>query len=219
MSDETFSLGPEPAWLTCTCGVLTSRVPCWDCTIAAEARADHERRHAAAESTIPRAFAWARLGSDELAKRVDARRRPLAEMVQRILAAERVVLAGGAGAGKTSLAVACLRERLPAGRFVSAVRLGTARIQHAAGGGEAPLVEQAIAAPLLLIDDVGQEQHTATNAVKDVIWLRHEAERPTWVTTGLRSTELVTRYGDGVRRRMLEGAYVERLGPEPEAKP
>jgi DNA replication protein DnaC len=208
-------LGPEPTWLTCKCGALTARVPCWDCALAAERRADRARAIADAERTIPREYAWSTLESRELRTRVDARRRPLDEIVRCILGAHRVVLAGGAGSGKTSLAVACLRERLPDARFVSAIRLGTARIQHRAGDGEPELIDQALAAPLLLIDDVGQEQHTATSAVKDVIWLRHEAALPTWITTGLRSADLLDRFGDGFRRRMLEHAYVERLGPGP----
>lgn len=211
---ELFSLGPEPEWLTCACGTLSARVPCFDCTIALEAKADRARALAEVTRTIPSEFRWASLSSPLLAKRVDAKRRPLAEVIERILGAHRVVLAGGSGAGKTSLAVACMRERLVAGaRFVSAITLGTARIQHAAGDGEADIVERAIAAPLLLLDDLGEERHTATSAVGDVIRERHAAGRATWVTTGLRSRELTAKYGEGVRRRLFDGAYAEWLGP------
>lgn len=210
---EAFDLGPEPDWQRCTCGALCARVPCWDCTVAAEAAADKARTLALAEGSLPKSFAWARLGAPELAQRVKANR-PIDDIVRRVLGAHRVVLGGGAGAGKTSLAVACLRERLPHGRFVSALRLGTARIQHPAGDGEAPLVTLAMTAALLVVDDVGAEQHTATSAVRDVIWRRHEEGLPTWITTGLLSADLEARYGDGFKRRVLEHAYAERLGPE-----
>jgi DNA replication protein DnaC len=136
----------------------------------------------------------------------------LAETIRRVLASSRVVFAGPSGAGKTSLAIACLRERAPHGLFVSALRIGTARIQSHAGQGEAALVEQAIAAPLLLLDEVGGEQKTATNAVRDVIFARYDADLPTWITTGFKGGELAAMYGDGALRRLTEHAYVVQLG-------
>jgi DNA replication protein DnaC len=215
---EAFSIGPEPAWLTCSCGVQCARVPCFDCTVAAERRADRARAIAEGMTTIPREFHWATISAAELSSRVDSRRRPIGEVIERILGAHRVVLAGGSGAGKTSLAVACLRERLEHGaRFVSAMELATARIQHAAGDGEADVVERSMRASLLLIDDLGEEQQTS--AVRDVIRARHAASRPTWVTTGLRRGEIVAKYGDGIRRRLFDGAYAEWFGPMPTDPP
>lgn len=207
-------VGPEPKWLDCACGAQSARVPCWSCAEVQRTRAAHTEARRLAEGTIPTRFGWARLAAPELASRVDSRRRPLAEVARAVLGADRVLLAGGSGAGKTSLAVACMRERLAADvRYVSAIRLGTARIQHAAGDGEPLVIDQALRARLLVLDDVGQEQNTSTNAVRDVIWQRHDASLSTWITTGLSLPELLTRYGDGARRRLVEEAYVEKLGP------
>ena len=204
-------LGPEPAWLTCPCGAMTSRVPCWTCTLAAEAAANRERQESAANGSIPARYSWARLSAPDLAKRVGWQG-SLKTASERILGAARVVFSGPSGSGKTSLAVACLRERGPFGLFVSALRLGTARIQAHAGQGEADLVERAIAAPLLLLDEVGGETKTATNAVRDVVFARHDEDRPTWITTGFKGQELAAMYGDGFLRRVTEGALVVKLG-------
>jgi len=210
VTDFANLLGPEPTWLTCPCGELTARVPCWTCSIAAAEQAKQIDRAESALATIPRRFAWARLDAPELAMRVRVQG-DLKTASERILGAARAIFAGPSGSGKTSLACACLRLR-PGGMFVSALRLGTARIQSAAGQGEADLVERSIAAPLLLIDEIGGEQKTATNAVRDVIFARHDADLPTWVTTGFRSDQLAEMYGDGFVRRLLEDAYVVQLG-------
>lgn len=210
---EKFSslLGPEPAWLKCTCGALTSRVPCWDCDRAMMARVDADRARAIAAGSIPSRYAWARSDSPLLGARVKLRD-PVDTVVRRVLGASRVVFSGPSGAGKTSLAAACLRDRGAAGLFVSALRLGTARIQTHAGQGEAALVERAMEAPVLLIDELGGEQRTTTNAVRDVIFARHDADLTTWVTTGFRGAQLAEMYGDGMLRRLTEGAYVVALG-------
>jgi hypothetical protein len=47
--------------------------------------------------------------------------------------------------------------------------------------------------------------------VRDVVFERHDAERPTWITTGFSSQQLADFYGDGFLRRILEGAMVVRL--------
>lgn len=211
--------GAEPKWLTCACGVQTSRVPCWECSRKGQrVDADRAAREAAAQSIPPR-FRWARLNAPgfSLGGRVQDDHKTLA---RRILGAERVCFAGGAGAGKTTLACACLRERLDGGLFMSAIALGLARAQARLGDGEPELVERAIAAPLLLLDDVGQEPKVSTNAVKDVVFARYDADLPTWVTTGLTSQELVALYGDGFLRRIAgDGALVVKLAKVAGANP
>lgn len=206
-------LGPEPEWLTCACGEQSARVPCWDCSRAIEARSRETEQQRVALATIPVRFAWAKLGTPELVGRVKLRE-PIEVMAKRVLASERVVFAGPSGSGKTSFAVACLRERFPHGIFVSAMKLATARIQNHAGDGEAPLVERAMRAPLLLLDEVGGESKTATNAVKDVIWERVDSELPTWITTGFKGEQLAEMYGDGAFRRLTEGATIVQLGAQ-----
>lgn len=205
--------GPEPSWLTCACGVLTTRTPCWTCSRRNDAANAARREKASAEASIPSRFRWAQLGAPELQARVKTPH-DVRVLASRLLGADRALLVGGSGAGKTSLACACLRERLDGGRFVSALRLGVARAQAGLGGGEAATVEQAIAAPLLVIDDVGQEAKIATNAVRDVVFARHDEERPTWATTGLTVRMLAELYGDGFARRLSDGAVVLRLGEQ-----
>ena len=207
----SFDLGPEPTWLTCACGQQSAHVPCWDCSEAARAKAAQAERNANLLASIPRRFRWARLDSPELAARchLEGTSPQLAGAL--VLRAAGAVFAGPAGSGKTSLAVACLQAR-GTGLFVPALRLGMARMQSGLGDGEAMPVEAAIRAPVLLLDDVGQEAKTATNAVKDVVFARHDAERPTWITTGLTTAQLAGLYGDGFVRRILEGAYAVRMG-------
>jgi DNA replication protein DnaC len=127
-----------------------------------------------------------------------------------------VLLYGAASAGKTSLAVACVRRWVaeyarPAG-FFHAYALGVARIQHPAGHGEPEIVHRAMHAPMVLVDDLGSEREMSGSAVPDVMFTRHAEDRPLWVTTGLTRDQLVVRYGTGIVRRLFERAKVINLG-------
>ncbi len=162
---------------------------------------------------IPESYRWAHRASGHLLARI-AHPDP-ATLLQQVIAARQVVLVGPARAGKTSLAVAALRHvgaTAYGARFCHAHRLGTARIQHGAGEGEATIVRRAIAAKLLLLDDVGNERQMATNAVPDVIFERHADDAPTWYTTAFEADAIAAKYGDGIARRMFERALVVRLG-------
>lgn len=217
--DENFILGPEPAWVRCeVCGLeQTMRSPCWDCDRAKREQAALATLVEARAKTIPAWYAWASLSAPELEGRVSTVR-GLKIDSSRILGAANALLVGPSGAGKTSLAVACLRERLAhGGEYFSAVALGQASLRHKAGAGEAPLVERACRVPLALIDDVGSEAPTAASSLPEVIFRRHESGLATWITTGLRRSDLVARYGEGIARRMVEGAVVVRLGAKQEA--
>lgn len=211
---ELFNIGQEPTWLECSCGKLTSRVPCWECAEHERELADRRAAEASAESSIPKRFAWARLDAPELRVRVKGAS-PLETLAERILRGANAIVAGPSGTGKTSLAVACLRERGRRGLYVPAIRLATARRQHSLGDGEAGLVERAARASVLLIDDLGTEADERSSAVIDVVFERHDAERPTWITTGLSSREIGKRYGSGFLRRLLDGAAIVRLGETP----
>jgi hypothetical protein len=211
-------LGPEPAWLTCACGAVSARTPCFDCTIAEERRADEHRAEVLAVGSIPRAYS-ARLGSPELARRVRYQG-DLKTLSGRILGAANVCFVGDPGTGKTTLAAACLRERLPHCLFVSALDLAVSRSQHSLGDGEASLVERAKAARLLLIDDVGQGHPAANDAVRPVVFHRYDADLPTWTTTGLDGKAVTALYGAGFLRRIAgvgRGGLVVQLG-EPKAQ-
>lgn len=134
------------------------------------------------------------------------------------------VFVGPAGAGKTSLAVAAFRALVEGSyvrtrwdtsrarhRYTSAHALAKARAMHPLGEGESPLVLAALSAPLLLIDELGGEDPRYASAVTEVLYERHAEGRPTWVTTGVGPSELATRYGGGIARRLFEGAEVFRL--------
>lgn len=178
-----------------------------------------------ARQTIPQGFIWARFGGAELARRV---RPPSAiPIVQE--SAESSVLFGASSSGKTSLACAVLHEavvmavrvallpladaqalacyRVGLGiRFATAYALAKAQMYTPLG--QMPkLIEQALGASILVIDDLGMEidvYKTSSSAVLEVIHERHAEERRTIVTTNLRPDELDGRYGQGIARRLRE---------------
>ena len=99
-----------------------------------------------------------------------------------------------------------------------AYRLGVARIMHPAGHGEPELVELAMRAPLVLIDDLGGERDHVHSALPDVLVERHAESRPTWVTTGLTREQLVKRYGQGIVARVFERATMIGVGVDVSAR-
>lgn len=184
--------------------------PCVECLL--------EDRLAAARATVPKRFRWA-LDADAatLAPRVQFPAIAGALTWARSPVTSSLVLMGGAGAGKTSLAVAMFgawlrTHRDPSARVAEAFGLALERQRHPLGTGEAPGVAAAMSASLLVLDDLGSEQANRSEAIADVLFARHNADLPTWVTTWLSDAELAQRYGGGVARRILEGAKVQRLG-------
>jgi len=135
---------------------------------------------------------------------------------------------GPSGSGKTSLAVAMLGAwvKSDTGRrrgsvFVEASVLSRARARFRLGAGEAPLVEQCLSAPLLLLDDLGQEREDRDGCITDVVYGRSNADLPTWVTCGLTTQDqtleafaakLSARYDGGFVRRMIEIGKRVQLG-------
>jgi DNA replication protein DnaC len=203
------------AWFRATFGEMPAPTADMDPT-SDEARRERWRQACAIlERSVPPAYEWARFDAPELVARVgSAAARALADG---IWSQPKLVFTGAAGAGKTSLAVACLRRwAAQSGRaavFLHAYALSIARIQHAAGHGEPEIVERAMKCPMVLVDDVGSEREMAGSAIPDVIFVRHAEERPLWVTTGLTRPQLVTRYGTGIVRRLLERATVIEVTP------
>jgi hypothetical protein len=178
-----------------------------------------DRKRSAQEgttATIPLAFRWARFSAPELAHRV---KNPEAiALARRSLHDRRIVLSGRTGEGKTSLAIAMMRawtaEKEKVSLFVPARALGVARLQHQAGHEEPEIVSRSMRSALLVLDDVGAERDTQTNAVADVVSERFDRNLPTWVTTGMTRTELASRYGEGVLRRLFEHATILRVSPK-----
>jgi hypothetical protein len=166
---------------------------------------------------LPESFRVLNFGSEELARRV--RRRDAIGEAQEAAKAMRVVLRGPSGAGKTTLGCAMFRWRASVkgerNTFMHARALGLARSQHPLGEGEAPAVVQALGARILLLDDVGLEVHVATSAIADVLFERYAHKRPTWVTTAMTEADMSQRYGDGIARRVFEGARIIDCGGRP----
>jgi DNA replication protein DnaC len=181
----------------------------------APAAATAPRDETPGNATIPESFRWATLEAPELRERL-ARDRAIAE-AQGALSAQGLLFVGPSGSGKTSLACALLRAWEQAdprrrGAFVPAWRLGVVRAQHGLGNGEPPEVERALSTRLLVLDDLGSERNTATNAVPDVLFERAYAGRPTWVTTWMTPEQVSQRYGDGIARRLYEAGRVVVIG-------
>ena len=164
--------------------------------------------------SLPPAYATCHLDAPELSGRVPVPAIGIGKIAYR---EDRVCLTGVARVGKTSLAVAMLRAWVEAhGRvalFIPAHRLGVARLLHPTGRGEAELVDRAIEAPNVLLDDLGSERDVPSNPIADVIFERHAHDRPLWVTTGLTREALVARYGAGVVARVFERARIIHVGP------
>jgi len=162
-------------------------------------------------STIPISFRWATIHAPELRQRVE-----FPEAISDVDAGSLgrpLLFCGPCGCGKTALACALLREweaRNPGRRgvFMGAWRLGVARLYHGLGMGEAPEVTLAMSTDLLLLDDLGNEYDSSMNAVPDVIYARHEAALPTWVTTSMTACAITQLYGEGLTRRVSEPGRV-----------
>lgn len=117
------------------------------------------------------------------------------EMVAEIAAGERcsarnAVFIGRHGTGKSHLACAIARESMMAGRtalFISAGRAVQSVWTPPAGQTAQKVVDGFAAIDLLVLDDVGHRHlpEAARATVADLLGARHEAARPTLLTTNL----------------------------------
>lgn len=180
-------------------------------------RIDLEQRLEHLALTVPPKYSWASFGSPLLAGRMAE---PKLVATARAAVAgptlpSSIVLLGAAGSGKTSLACAILRflveEKGLHGRFASAFSLAKARQEIPLGEGEAKPVQKAMLSKLLLLDELGGELSRNT-AVQELVHERHANELVTIYTTGLSQSELLDKYGEGIVRRVVEGAVVISLG-------
>jgi DNA replication protein DnaC len=203
---------------------------CWK-----EVEAKHLARRALAErrlegvlSSLPQ-FAVLP-DSQEFAERVREPRLRNAAERYRVEKHGNLVLLGPAGCGKTMVAASIIKRSFAeavaafmapvsdsskleyAVRVVwtSAADLHNSRRQHRLGEGEAPEFLRAEMAPLLVLDELGQE-------IADDRWLleflnaRYNRGLPTISTSGLTRPELEKRYGAGAVRRLIEptGRFVD----------
>jgi hypothetical protein len=210
-------LANRPTFTRCNlCDQETFGDRCFDCQRALDLARD------ASEETlesIPAHFRSCRFGSAKLLECVHGNRGLLAR-AEASLGASRALFVGISGSGKTSLAVAMMREwsrlnRRPA-LFVLATDLATAK-SRSSFGRESAEIAQARTAPLLVLDDVGTEEfRSPASPVTETVFHRHANALPTWITTWMGAEAervnpqkarkvVVDRYGDGFARRVFEG--------------
>lgn len=215
---------PERFVHRCQCGVeVRDRGElCPECS-EAESGKMRAMLLAAARGTLP-AWTHARMGTGhDLGRYVDRR---LLEGVRdwSAFGGLGLVLLGDTGTGKTTLAVAMMAFRLDQAktadqvrvasgiRFVSVPELQLERDQQKLGTeGDGPLMRQAKASTLLVLDEVGFEHDPRAGiapVVFDVAQWRYRRTLPTIVTSGLTELGLVSRYGDATKRRLTERAKV-----------
>lgn len=183
---------------------------------------------APALASIPETFRSLRLDGADLGGRVRSDiGRAMAARMAPLDEPRTVLLAGGTGAGKTSLAAAMLGWHLDRatregatesekdwGRrclFVHARHLALARRQTPLGA-EPELITRAREASVLLVDDLGQEAPSDKDDVVSLLSDRHADRRPTLVTYGFGLDELAARYGAQLERRLRDRAGLIDLG-------
>jgi DNA replication protein DnaC len=195
----------------CGSAVLKDRETCDACKDRARDKRQRFACLAITSAELPESYRWAHFSAPELPLRVkDARAVAAAKVVARIHGVDRIVLFGPAGAGKTSLAACSLHQlsfdRKISGLYVDARSLSLARSRSGLGR-EAPLVADAMTCDLLLIDDIGLDRSDQYgSAVAEIIYARHSERRATISTLAVEPAAIATLYGDGIARRVFEGA-------------
>ncbi|MGN6107732.1 MAG: hypothetical protein ACTHU0_21665 [Kofleriaceae bacterium] len=213
------------------CGAELANRQAWlDSGLCAECikkRALEERaaRHAAALATVPAAFRGLRLLSETLLERLPDRA-VHQQVAARLRRAKVMTVYGPSGTCKTSLAAAAFNTLFAFARrgdldalklaqnalFVEAWAVGEARRRHKLGDGEAPLIQSAMTASFLVIDDLGKagRNEASRKAEADILQARFSQGLPIMVTTEFTSREQLeaayttdTSNGEYIARRLL----------------
>lgn len=128
-----------------------------------------------------------------------------------------LVASGGVGTGKTTWLTATMLDALRGnpkikGLWTSEQRLYRKAQLHgeARHSGRERVVQEAIDADLLLLDDLGAARRDLTEwqggAMRDLLMERHLEGRATLVSTNLSVEAIEQRYGDHVASRMIEAS-------------
>jgi hypothetical protein len=230
---KALSIGPsltellsrKPTFTTCkSCGCETLGALCFDCA------STRDRNRDAFEETlasIPPRFRACRFGTDKLVECCHGNTRLVAQG-EASAGASNVLLIGDSGHGKTSLAVAMMRQwsylRHEPAIFALSTDLATSR-GRAQFGREPDEVRAAREAPLLVLDELGPDEFKAPSGpVTDVVFYRHAQAKPTWITTWMVKPQqdparvaagekwdvraVLDKYGEGFVRRIIEGARI-----------
>lgn len=93
--------------------------------------------------------------------------------------------------------------------WTTGFRVSTAR-KNSPLGAEPKLISDVKSTGILLLDEIGFESRDSdvSSDLFDVIYARYESRLPTIVTSGMRVESLISRYGDGLVRRLTE----EKIG-------
>jgi DNA replication protein DnaC len=198
------------------CGrTVVGPVKCDEC-YARDARRDAKQALDDVAQRVPGRFRSVRFDSPDFASRCGSQ-----AMVLKNCPLQSITLRGKAGAGKTSAAAAMCNEVLRRGltgdraafaralglRWYSSHDLSAARTVHGSGRGEAPDVELAVGATVLVLDELGSERFPDTPS--EVIFRRHDLGRQTVVTTWMSEPEVAQRYGGGIARRLWDDLVIK----------
>lgn len=213
----------------CACGaVLTEAEPfCGDCAELARVRESRRARREQSSqwlAELPR-NRFNGFASEAWLSAVGPRVVAAARAWQPLTAG--LVLCGPSGGGKTSSLVSRLLEflrddeaavaasneppqPLPSFCWTTEAELIADRRGWPLGRGDAPRVEKAMGAAVLVIDELGYSR--APELMFEVVSERVRHGRgPTSVTTGLGHSELTERYGTGFVRRLTDGGALVDL--------
>ena len=117
------------------------------------------------------------------------------------------LLLGPSGVGKT--AAAHWAKARHGGSWVHARDLGACERRHGLGQGTPPLLDRALQARVLYVDDLGAEDSADIGVLQYAIDARYAAGRATFVTSGLTADALSAYLGAPYVRRLLE-QHVQR---------
>lgn len=183
----------------CACGVVSTKVPCWDCFQGKENQRAMDRDKAA----LPARF---RDVTDETARV----RVPGFKSWEKLLARQRkepsrsFTFIGSSGAGKTTLACWLATKHQNGCMFVRSAEIERARKESSFQRSQL-LVDCETTTKVLIIDELRDIPGTF-QATFDIIDARHNSSLPTYVTTGLTLEQLKTAFGDGLVRRLASTA-------------
>lgn len=205
----------------CACGTEVNYPgPCKPCFEAVQKRDLHHAFDSAARTIPARKYAEARFGMPELQARVKSTSAvdTCCRMVREV---EKpwtcVTLCGATGCGKTTLALAMLWEVIALARAgVLSERARGAMFVEAKviAGDVSEQRREAIRAPFLVLDDLGQETDGAlpgsvtyaetVGPMRDFLEARLYGDFDTVITTGFGAQELKDMYGENIQRRMFD---------------
>jgi DNA replication protein DnaC len=163
------------------------------------------------DSFIPKFTRGLKIGEPDLAERVE-RKEAIAETLAAMASKNKIVLVGGSGSGKSSLAAAAFRERIEAMGVQHQSEILFVNAHRLVIDNDRRIRDAAISAKLLVIDDLGQDPLVQMTPIPTIVIARYEECLPLWVTTWLPLGEVSRRYGEGIARRILEGARVIQCG-------